>query len=81
VFFVLRRKRILTGQHFHLYLITYGIFRFLHEFMRDTPHVFGGFSGYQIAALAVAALGIIGFERRRRRPEWREAKTAPSPAA
>ena len=66
VFFILRKKRLLTGQHFHLYLIGYGIFRFLHEFMRDTPHVFGGFSGYQIAALAVMALGIIGFERRRR---------------
>jgi len=65
-FFVLRRKHLLTGQHFHLYLISYGIFRFAHEFMRDTPRVFGGLSGYQIASLAVVALGMIGFERRRR---------------
>lgn len=65
-FFILRRKKILAGQHFHLYLIAYGLFRFAHEFMRDTPRVFAGLSGYQVAALAVAALGAIGFERRRR---------------
>ena len=80
VFFILRRKKILTGQHFHLYLIGYGVFRFLHEFMRDTPRILGGLSGYQIASLAVVALGIIGFERRRRGDEWREVKTAPSSA-
>jgi phosphatidylglycerol:prolipoprotein diacylglycerol transferase len=66
IFFILRRKRMFTGQHFHLYLIGYGLFRFAHEFMRDTPRILGILSGYQIAALAVAALGIIGFERRRR---------------
>ena len=66
VFFFLRRKKILAGQHFHIYLIGYGLFRFAHEFMRDTPRVMGILSGYQIAALAVAALGIAGFERRRR---------------
>jgi phosphatidylglycerol---prolipoprotein diacylglyceryl transferase len=66
VFFILRRKKMLTGQHFHLYLIGYGLFRFAHEFMRDTPRILGILSGYQIAALAVAALGIAGFERRRR---------------
>jgi phosphatidylglycerol---prolipoprotein diacylglyceryl transferase len=65
LFFILRRKKILPCQHFHLYLIGYGVFRFAHEFMRDTPRVAGIFSGYQIAALAVAALGIIGFEKRR----------------
>jgi len=66
VFFILRRKKILTGQHFHFYLISYGLFRFAHEFMRDTPRIVGILSGYQIASLAVAALGVIGFERRRR---------------
>lgn len=64
VFFVLRRKRVLTGQHFHLYLIGYGLFRFAHEFLRDTPRMSGIFSGYQIAALAVALLGIFGFVNR-----------------
>ena len=66
VFFTLRRKRLFAGQHFHLYLIGYGLFRFAHEFMRNTPRILGMLSGYQIAALAVAALGIIEFERRRR---------------
>jgi phosphatidylglycerol:prolipoprotein diacylglycerol transferase len=53
---------------FHLYLIAYGIFRFFHEFLRDTPLVVGPFSGYQFAALAVAALGFIGYLRRRKAP-------------
>ena len=61
----LRRWRVLPGQHFHLYLIAYGVFRFFHEFMRATPRVAGEFSGYQFAALAVAGLGIVGFVRRR----------------
>ncbi|HEY3900375.1 MAG TPA: prolipoprotein diacylglyceryl transferase family protein [Chthoniobacter sp.] len=65
VFLVLRRRRILPGQHFHLYLIAYGVFRFWHEFMRATPRVAGEISGYQIAALSVAGLGILGFVRRR----------------
>ena len=55
-----------AGQHFHLYLIAYGIFRFAHEFARATPRVAGFFSGYQIAALSVAVLGFIGFARRQR---------------
>lgn len=63
-FFLLRRKRTLAGQHFHLYLICYGAFRFAHEFVRDTPRVIGAITGYQIAALAVFALGIVGFVRR-----------------
>jgi len=65
VFIFLRRRRVLPGQHFHLYLIAYGIFRFGHEFMRATPRVAGEISGYQFAALSVAGLGIVGFVRRR----------------
>jgi phosphatidylglycerol:prolipoprotein diacylglycerol transferase len=65
VFIGLRRWRLLPGQHFHLYLIAYGLFRTAHEYLRDTPRVAGDFSGYQIAALAVAVLGIVGFLRRR----------------
>src|SRR5262249_37096937 len=60
-FFLLRRGHKLPGQHFHLYLIAYGIFRFVHEFFRDTPAVLGPFSGYRIAALGVMALGTVGF--------------------
>jgi len=47
----------LRGQHFHLYLIGYGAFRFAHEFLRATPRLTGNVSGYQIAALACVALG------------------------
>jgi phosphatidylglycerol:prolipoprotein diacylglycerol transferase len=67
VFFLLRRKHKLAGQHFHLYLMAYGAFRFIHEFLRDTPKWAGLISGYQIAALAVFVLGLAGFIRRRNR--------------
>ncbi|HEX4644313.1 MAG TPA: prolipoprotein diacylglyceryl transferase family protein [Verrucomicrobiae bacterium] len=52
-FLLLRKNHRLVGQHFHLYLIAYGLFRFLHEFLRDTPRLAGSISGYQFAALAV----------------------------
>ena len=65
VFISLRRRHWLAGQHFHLYLIAYGLFRTAHEFLRATPRLTGEYSGYQIAALAVAGLGIVGFVRRR----------------
>ncbi len=57
VFIGLRRRRVLAGQHFHLYLIGYGAFRFAHEFLRATPRLAGDVSGYQIAALACVGLG------------------------
>jgi phosphatidylglycerol:prolipoprotein diacylglycerol transferase len=62
----LRSRQLFTGQHFHLYLIAYGIFRFAHESMRETPRIMGFFSGYQIAALVVALFGIERFLWRRR---------------
>jgi len=40
---------------FFAYLVAYGLFRFAHEFLRDTPKPFFGFSGYQLIALATAA--------------------------
>ncbi len=57
----LRQWKILPGQHFHLYLIAYGLFRFFHEFLRDTPRVVGGWSGYQFAALGLAGFGALCF--------------------
>jgi len=62
---VLRRQYILPGQHFHIYLMAYGLFRFLHEFFRDTPRILGPISRYQIAALGIFALGAAGFATRR----------------
>ena len=64
---VLRRRGLLPGQHFHVYLMAYGLFRFAHEFLRDTPQVLGPLSGYQIAAMAVFGLGLGGFLKRQRR--------------
>jgi phosphatidylglycerol:prolipoprotein diacylglycerol transferase len=72
VVLLLRWRRLLPGQHFHVYLMTYGVFRFFHEYLRATPDVFGPFSGYQIGALGIFTLGLAGFLRRRRgdpRPE------------
>jgi phosphatidylglycerol:prolipoprotein diacylglycerol transferase len=65
LFLFLRRRKLLPGQHFHLYLIGYGLFRFGHEFLRATPKLFGPISGYHLAALAVAVFGLISFLRRR----------------
>jgi phosphatidylglycerol:prolipoprotein diacylglycerol transferase len=65
VFFAMRRKRLLPGQHFHIYLMAYGLFRFGHEFLRDTPRILGGLTGYQIAAAGCFILGLVGYIRRR----------------
>ncbi|MEM1296364.1 MAG: prolipoprotein diacylglyceryl transferase family protein [Verrucomicrobiota bacterium] len=62
VLFQLRKFPSLKGQLFHLYLISYGTFRFAHEFVRGTPKIIGDvMSGYQVAALAVVALGVWRF--------------------
>lgn len=65
LFLVMRKRKVLPGQHFHIYLMAYGLFRFCHEFLRDTPRIFGSFTGYQAAALACFALGLTGYLRRR----------------
>lgn len=64
----LRRSRQLVGQHFHLYLMAYGLFRFVHEPWRDTPKTSWGVSGYQALAAAVFALGAWRFLERRAAP-------------
>jgi phosphatidylglycerol:prolipoprotein diacylglycerol transferase len=61
---VMRARHWQRGQHFHLYLIAYGLFRFGHEFLRDTPKPFAGLSGYQILALATAGAAVIAYRRR-----------------
>jgi phosphatidylglycerol:prolipoprotein diacylglycerol transferase len=57
------------GQLFHVYLIAYGVFRFFHELVRDTPRIALGMSGYQIFSLAIVLLGGIRFVQRWRRTE------------
>src|SRR4051812_36661577 len=41
VFYVLRRMGLWPGQLFHVYLMAYGAFRFLHEWWRATPRIGG----------------------------------------
>lgn len=67
VILLLRWGRIAPGQLFHIYLVAYGSFRFFHEFLRDTPAVLGPITGYQIAALGIVALGLLGFHQRQKR--------------
>jgi phosphatidylglycerol---prolipoprotein diacylglyceryl transferase len=69
VILLLRWGKVARGQLFHIYLIAYGTFRFFHEFLRDTPRLFGPISGYQIASLALVLLGIIGFALRQNRQQ------------
>lgn len=68
IFWVLRRRQILAGQHFHLYMMAYGVFRFVHEPLRGTPKLGGIWSLYQVLALALAGLGLWGFLERRKSP-------------
>jgi phosphatidylglycerol:prolipoprotein diacylglycerol transferase len=63
-FWVLRRRRLQVGQHFHLYLIGYGLFRFAHEFLRGTPKPFLGASGYQIIAMGTVVAAVIAYRKR-----------------
>lgn len=65
VFFIsLRKREILPGQHFHIYLFAYGVFRFIEEFLRDTPRIAGSFSGYHIIAVFMALFAIVRFRGR-----------------
>jgi phosphatidylglycerol:prolipoprotein diacylglycerol transferase len=57
LFVVLLKKRVLFGRLFALYLVLYGTFRFFIEYVRDTPKLFDGYSGYQAMSLAMVALG------------------------
>jgi phosphatidylglycerol:prolipoprotein diacylglycerol transferase len=67
VFLVMRRGHRFPGQHFHIYLISYGLFRFFHEFLRNESRLVGPITGYQLVALLVAGFGVSAFTRR-----WKE---------
>jgi phosphatidylglycerol---prolipoprotein diacylglyceryl transferase len=75
--FLIRHQRRLAGQHFHLYLITYGLFRLAHETVRDTPRIFGPLSGYQLLALGMVCFG--GARYRHRAPATRKSHSSPPP--
>lgn len=61
---LMQRRGVLRDRLFFFYLIAYGLFRFAHEFMRDTPKVFHGLSGYQFISLAMAVLGWVMLRQR-----------------
>lgn len=58
------RQRRYKGQLFHIYLITYGGFRLVHEFLRERVEIVGPLSGYHLGALAVMLLGIVRYRQR-----------------
>ena len=70
VVLMFRWGRIAPWQLFHIYLMAYGIFRFFHEFLRDTPQILGPISGYQVASLALVGLGWAGFMSRRNKNKF-----------
>ncbi len=65
--FMLRRNKM-RGRLFALYLVIYGSFRFLTEFVRDTPRLDMGLSRYQLLALVMIFIGG-GWGLRRTWPE------------
>jgi phosphatidylglycerol:prolipoprotein diacylglycerol transferase len=63
--YALRNQPTLRGQHFHLYMISYGLFRFFHEWLRDTPRYFGDLvSPYQLVAATCVVAGVWAFWNR-----------------
>jgi phosphatidylglycerol:prolipoprotein diacylglycerol transferase len=63
--FELRRRGLLRDRLIFLYFAAYGLFRFLHEFMRETPEMAWGLSGYQIIALGLVWAGWNGLRVRK----------------
>ncbi len=62
------RVHRLQGQFFHVYLIVYGLFRFAHEYFRDTPRLVDGISGYHLLAMGIFLLGLVRYVQRARVP-------------
>jgi phosphatidylglycerol:prolipoprotein diacylglycerol transferase len=59
------RRNWQPGNRFHIYLIAYGLFRFIHEFARDNTTLIGPLSGYHFMALALVGLGAWRYLQRR----------------
>jgi phosphatidylglycerol:prolipoprotein diacylglycerol transferase len=83
LFIFLIRRRLWFGRLFSFYLIAYGVFRFLTEFLRATPKFFGILSGYQLLSMLMIALGAAFFLKRTLAPprNWNEFRlqTEPTP--
>jgi phosphatidylglycerol:prolipoprotein diacylglycerol transferase len=63
---VLVRRGVLRGRLFALYLVSYGVYRFLSEFVRETPHVLAGFSVYQAFCVLMVLIGAATLVLRRK---------------
>lgn len=60
------RRGVLRGRLFALYLVSYGVYRFLSEFIRETPHVLAGFSVYQAFCVLMVLAGAVTLALRRK---------------
>lgn len=61
---LLRRGNVLRGRFFAMHLVSYGVFRFAIEPLRDTRQYALWMSAYQLFALAMFACGVYGMLRR-----------------
>ena len=66
------RRQLLFGRLFAFYLVSYGVFRFFTEYLRETPKAYGGLSAYQIMSLAMIVAGGVALVARtvRQPPQW-----------
>jgi phosphatidylglycerol:prolipoprotein diacylglycerol transferase len=76
-FIMLWKKKRMAGRLFALYLVAYGVFRFLTEFLRVTPKVFDGLSAYQWFSMMIVLAGAAALYLRRERPDWTSAEPQP----
>jgi prolipoprotein diacylglyceryltransferase len=73
LFMFLVKRGLLFGRIFCAYMIGYGFFRVLTEFLRETPKGADGVSAYQILAVLMLAVGLFVLLKRTVRPDprWR----------
>lgn len=67
------RKRWCRGNCFHVYLMAYGLFRGLHEFLRVEPRWFGPLTGYHFLSAALFLFGALRYHQRKHKPAPSEA--------
>jgi len=60
-----RKKNIREGELFQHYVIVSFTFRFLLEFIRTTPKIFYGLSGFQLVAIPIVLYSVITLMRRK----------------
>jgi prolipoprotein diacylglyceryltransferase len=82
LFILLIRRGVWFGRLFSFYLVAYGVFRFLTEFLRATPKFFGILSSYQLLSLLMIALGAAFFLKRTLAPprSWNDFRLQSEPA-